>query len=144
MKRTLTVIAGAALAAGMMLAQTAAPHPNYRAAAHQRMMQALNLTDMQKEQAKAIFQNARQSAAPLRAELKQDREALRAAVKADNVGQIDRLSAQQGQVMGKLMTVRTEAMAKFYKELTPDQKAKAEQLHQQWRQQHSTRTRTGA
>ena len=31
----------------------------------QRMMQALNLTDAQKQQAKAIFQQARQNAQPL-------------------------------------------------------------------------------
>jgi Spy/CpxP family protein refolding chaperone len=141
MKRTITIFATAALAAGMALAQTAAPHHNYRAAGRQRMMQALNLTDAQKAQAKSIFDQARQSTAPLRAELKQDREALRAAVKADDTAQIGKLSSKEGQVIGKLMTVRTEAMAKFYQQLTPEQRAKADQLHQQWRQEHRARTK---
>ena len=129
------------MAAGMMMAQTVAPHHNYRAAARLHMMEALNLTDAQKTQAKEIFQQARQSAAPLRAQLKQDRDALRAAVKADNTAQIGRLSAAEGQVIGKLMTVRTEAMAKFYQQLTPDQKAKAEQLHQQRMEHRAARTK---
>jgi Spy/CpxP family protein refolding chaperone len=139
MKRTMTILAGAALAAGLVLAQTATTHHNPRATARQRMMQALNLTDAQKAQAKTIFENARQSTAPLRAELKQDREALRAAVKANDRAQIGRLSAVEGQAIGKLMAVRTEAMAKFYQQLTPEQRAKAEQMHQQWKSR-----RTGA
>jgi Spy/CpxP family protein refolding chaperone len=134
MKRTLTIFAAAALAAGLMVAQTAATHKNPRMAARQRMEEALNLTDAQKAQAKSIFLNARQEAQPLRAQLKSDREALRVAVKANDTAQIDKLSANEGRVIGKLMAVRHEAMAKFYQSLTPEQRAKADQLHSQMKQ----------
>lgn len=133
----------AALAAGMALAQTT-PAPGSaqpqqgqsgrawagRRAMHRRMMQALNLTDTQKQQAKQIFQQAKQNAQPLRDQLKQNRQALAAAVKSDDVGQIHSLSAQRGTLEGQLTGIRSEAMANFYKTLTPDQKAKADQMHQ--------------
>ena len=96
----------------------------------QRMMQALNLTDAQKQQAKTIFQQAKQNAQPLAQQLKQNREALAAAVKANDVAQIHSLAAQQRQPAGQMLGIRTEAMAKFYSSLTPDQKAKADQMHE--------------
>lgn len=140
MKRTLTIFATAAMAAGMMLAQPAAKQPEHRRMFRQKMAQELNLNDTQKAQAKSIFGNARQAAQPLRAELKQDREAMRVAVKTNDAAQIEKLSRQEGQVLGKLMAVRTEAMAKFYQSLTPEQRAKVDQLHQNWRQrrQHTS------
>lgn len=142
MKRTLTLLATTALAAGMVFAQ-AVNHPTRRATARPRMEQALKLTDSQKAQAKTIFQSAREEAKPWIAQLRQDRAALNAAVKSDNLQQIDKLAAARGQVMGKLMTARSEAMAKFYQILTPEQRAKADQMHQQrrqeWRQRHEVR-----
>ena len=129
------------LAAGMAFAQsgTAVPqtHPrqgaahwNRRALTHQRMMKALNLTDAQKDQAKAIFQQARQSAKPVVDQMKENRQALAAAVKANDRGQIAQLSAKQGQLRGQVTTIRAEAMAKFYRDLTPEQRAKADQMRQ--------------
>ncbi len=101
-----------------------------RAALRQRMMQGLNLTDAQKQQAKTIFGQAREAAKPVREQLRQNREALAAAVKSDNTAQIRQLGAERGKLLGQLVTARTEAMAKFYKELTPAQRQKAEQIHQ--------------
>src|SRR5689334_14116331 len=108
MKRNWMKFAAAgAFAAGMMFAQSApAPatqpkagvHSHHRAMAHQRMMQALNLTDAQKQQAKAIFQETRQSVQPLVQQLKQNREALATAVKANDSAKIQQLSAAQGQL----------------------------------------------
>jgi len=140
MKRNWIKFAAAgALAAGMIFAQTATPQPhrangaahvNRRAMAHQRMMKALNLTDAQKEQAKAIFQQARQSVQPIVQQLKQNREALAAAVKVNDTAKIQQLSAKQGQLRGQVMTVRAEAMANFYQNLTPEQRAKSDQMRQ--------------
>src|SRR6476469_6723346 len=115
----------AALAAGMAMAQSpaapAAPAQpragkawgEHRGAIRQRMAQELNLNDAQKEQAKTIFQQARQNAQPLAQQLKQNREALAAAVKANDVAQIHSLAAQQGNLRGQMTGVRLEAMAKF-------------------------------
>ncbi|HLK66786.1 MAG TPA: Spy/CpxP family protein refolding chaperone [Bryobacteraceae bacterium] len=140
----------AALAAGMAFAQTtpapatapqtgtgkAAVRP--RAAMRRRMMQALNLTPDQKQQAQAIFQQTRQSVQPIAQQAKQNRQALADAVKANDTAKIQQLASQQGSLNGQLLTLRSESMAKFYNILTPDQRAKADQMQmkiQQLRQQ---------
>jgi len=134
----------AAMAAGLTFAQTTAPaapaqpqsgktHAGMRGAMRQRMMQRLNLTDAQKTQAKAIFQQAKQNAAPLREQLKQNRAALSAAVKANDVAQIHSLSLQRGNLEGQMLGIRSEAQAKFYANLTPDQRAKADQMRQNFK-----------
>jgi Spy/CpxP family protein refolding chaperone len=98
---------------------------------HQQMMQALNLTATQHQQAKTIFDVASQKAQPIRQEMRQNREALYAAIKANNTSEIERLSSQQGELQGKVVAIRSEAMAKFYAILTPEQRTKADQIHQQ-------------
>jgi Spy/CpxP family protein refolding chaperone len=143
MKRQLIKLATVgAVAAGMIFAQAQAPAQaqtaqsnqskpatNHHAMARHRMFQQLNLTPAQKEHAKAIFQQARDTAKPVRDQLRQNREAIAAAVKADNKAQIEQLSAERGKLVGQLTTSRTEAMARFYRELTPQQRAKADQIH---------------
>jgi len=132
-----------ALAAGMALAQAPATgtrpapqrvpfaHPVF---GHEQMMQALNLTTVQQQQANTIFGDARQKAEPIRQEMRQNREALHAAVKANNTSQIERLSSHQGELQGKALAIRSEAMAKFYAILTPEQRTKADQmLSRMWR-----------
>ena len=141
MKRYLSqFLAVTALAAGVALAQAPAtstePAPQKAPFArppfrHGQMMQALNLTTAQKQQVKAIFGDARQKAAPIRQEMSQNREALYAAVKANNTSQIEQLSSRQGELQGKALAIRAEAMAKFYAILTPEQRTKADQMHQQ-------------
>jgi Spy/CpxP family protein refolding chaperone len=132
-----------ALAAGMALAQAPATgtrpapqrvpfaHPVF---GHEQMMQALDLTTVQQQQANTIFGGARQKAEPIRQEMRQNREALHAAVKANNISQIERLSSHQGELQGKALAIRSEAMAKFYAILTPEQRTKADQmLSRMWR-----------
>ena len=110
----------------------------------EHIAQALNLTDSQKEQARTIFQQARQSAEPIRQELRQNREKLSAAAKVSNSeGDIQKLANEQGRLLGKLIAIRTEASAKFYQMLTPEQRVKADQMHEQFRQRmHSKNPRT--
>lgn len=130
----------AAMAAGMALAQTPAPTAGQdqpragrgkaRQARKGRLARALNLTPAQKEHAKEIHQQARQNAEPLMKQLKANREALAAAVKANDVAQIHSLSAQRGNLQGQLLGVRSEARAKVYATLTPEQKAKADQIRE--------------
>jgi Spy/CpxP family protein refolding chaperone len=129
-----------ALTAGMVLAQAPASgtqpapekapfaHPMF---GHEQMMKNLDLTPAQKQQADTIFGNAREKARPIRQEIQQNREALHAAMKANNTAQIERLSTQQGNLMGKALAIRTESMAKFYATLTPEQRMKADQMFDQ-------------
>jgi Spy/CpxP family protein refolding chaperone len=144
MKRQLIRFAAVgAVAAGLTFAQTQAPAPtaqpnqskpamSHRAQARRHMFQELNLTPAQREQAAAIFQQARMTAKPVREQLRQNREAIAAAVKADNQIQIEQLSAVRGKLMGQITTARTEATAKFYHELTSQQRVKADQIHQRF------------
>lgn len=143
-----------ALAAGMVFAQAPTTNPQpappqarpgrhgfvRRPLAH--IAQALNLTDSQKQQARTIFQQARQSAQPIRQELKQNREALASAAKnGQNEADIQKLSTEQGRLLGHLVAIRTEASAKFYQMLTPEQRAKADQMHEQFRQRRHSEAR---
>jgi Spy/CpxP family protein refolding chaperone len=101
----------------------------------EHIAQALNLSDSQKEQARTIFQQARQSAEPVRQELKQNHETLAAAAKAGkSESDIQNLANERGRLLGKLVAIRTVASAKFYQMLTPEQRVKADQMHEQFRQ----------
>ncbi len=145
-----------ALAAGFVFAQvpvTGAPsappaktHEGRRAFVRQhldRVAQELNLSDTQKQEARAIFQQARQSAQPVRQQLKQNREAVTAAVKAGSSDAgIQKLATEQGSLLGQLVAIRTEAASRFYQLLTPEQRAKADQMHQQFRERNHSRERT--
>jgi periplasmic protein CpxP/Spy len=113
---------------------------------HQRMMSELNLTDAQKAQAKTIFQGEREKAKPLVEQLRQDRQAMREAVKTNDTARIHSLAAKEGKTRGELSALRSEAQAKFYATLTPEQRTKADQLHQQAREkmrQRGQQQRTG-
>jgi Spy/CpxP family protein refolding chaperone len=101
----------------------------------EQMAQALGLTASQKEQARMIFQYARQSAQPIRQELMQNREKLVAAAKAGKSdADIEKIADDHGRLLGRLVAIRTEASAKFYKMLTPEQRAKADRMDEQFRQ----------
>jgi len=134
----------AALAAGMAIAQPATPAQGggHKAARH-RMFQALDLSDAQKQQAKQIFQQARETAQPVAKQLRENREALQAAVKANNLSQIQTLSAQAGPLQAQLLAIRSEAMAKFYATLTPEQRTKADQIQARVRQRMQKRKSIG-
>jgi len=150
MKRQIVKLAAVGgVAAGMIFAQAqpAQPAPqghntqsgqamqgrkgmwNHRFQARQRMMAALNLTPDQKAKAKSIFGQAREASKPVRMELRQNRESMATAIKADDQAQIAKLATEGGKLTAKLDTSRAEAMAKFYQTLTPAQKAKADEMH---------------
>jgi Spy/CpxP family protein refolding chaperone len=147
--------AGAILAAGLIFAQTPSttnPAPGQHAGRQafmqkrfDHMAQQLNLTDAQKAQAQTFYQQARQEAAPIRAQLKQNRQALFDAVKAGKSdADIRALAATTGNLTGQLVAIRTSTFAKVYSILTPEQRAKADQMHQQMknRQWHRPGNRT--
>jgi hypothetical protein len=112
----------------------AATHPQNRAAAQNRFWSdvetVLAMTPAQKNQAQMTFDQARQEAQPVRKELKDTTQALKTAVKSNNTSEIQKLSATEGQEIGKLVAIRSSAAAKVYQSLSPDQQTKAEALHQ--------------
>jgi Spy/CpxP family protein refolding chaperone len=99
-----------------------------------RMAAGLNLTDDQKVQAKAIFQQSRTEAQPLAAQLRQARQDLHAASTANAPQtQIDQLSSKVGSLSGQMAAIRAKAFSKFYALLTPDQQAQLDARRQQFR-----------
>jgi Spy/CpxP family protein refolding chaperone len=133
-----------ALAAGLLLAQPAMGRRAWRnadsnAAPGERAHRGLrgfvfiagylDLTEDQKTQLRTIVKDARTEAQALAPQLKDLREAIREAVKnnaGDNAIQI--LATRQGDLHSQLASIRIKAMVKFYKILTPEQKAKADEL----------------
>ena len=118
-----------ALGAASLFAQTPPPARHSQRQDHfAKMAAALNLTDAQKSEMKSIFQEARQSAQPVRQQLKQTRQSLQAAVQAGNSDQIQQLSATEGTEIGQLAAIHASARAKMFKMLTPDQQQKLSTL----------------
>jgi Spy/CpxP family protein refolding chaperone len=131
--RVLTIAGATVLAAGMIFAQTqtaTTPEPGApagHARFHRGMMMArlankLNLTDAQRGQAKAIFQDLRTQAQPIRAQLRQGRQALmNAAESGQSTDQINQLAQAQAAPLSQLAALRAQAFGKFYATLTPAQ-----------------------
>ncbi len=108
---------------------TARRHGRHRGNWRQLMAGYLNLTPDQQTKAKAIFAGARESAQPIRQQLRDVRTQLRAAVREGEP--VDQLAVQQGSLSGKLTAIRAGAMEQFRGLLTPDQVQKLDQLHTQ-------------
>ncbi len=133
-KRVVGLIGAAALAAGVLLAQAPAAHGERGEHFKQFLAGQLGLPDAQKAQAKEIFSAARDQAKPLTDQLRQGHEAMTAAVKANRPdSELDQLAQKQGALMGQLSAIHAKAFAKFYAMLTPEQQAKADKLHEQFR-----------
>lgn len=86
------------------------------------------MTPSQKDQTQAAFQEARQSAQPIRNELMNTNKALEGAIRSDDTAQVRQLSTTLGREIGQLVAVRSTAFAKVYKTLTPEQKMRADAL----------------
>jgi Spy/CpxP family protein refolding chaperone len=144
-RRMIPYVATAALAAGLAFANppsapsstqssTGQTRANRRAEFHERMAKELNLTDQQRAEAKTVFQQAKEKSRPYMEQLRADRQAMREAVKSNDTAKIHSLAAKEGKTRGEIRAINAEAMAKFYAGLTPEQRTKADQLHQQARQ----------
>jgi Spy/CpxP family protein refolding chaperone len=60
--------------------------------------------------------------------LRDERVALKAAVRTDNEGQIDQILQQDSQLNAQARAIHAKAMAKFYQILNPDQKARFDKM----------------
>jgi len=96
----------------------------------------LDLTEQQMADAEAISDAAREQAQPIHEQLVEKRKALHEAIKANNTAEIDKLSAEIGQLSGQLVAIHAKARASFYQLLTPEQKEKLNSIQermQNWR-----------
>lgn len=133
-KQKLVVIGGAGLlVTGLVFAQVQA-HADRMQNHLQFIANYLNLTDAQKQTAQVIMQDAKTQAEPIVAQLKTGHETMAAAVKAGKSdAELTQIATAQGALMGQLAAVHAKALSKFYAQLTPEQKTKADQLHDHFR-----------
>src|SRR5215475_5482471 len=94
----------------------------------QRLTAQLSLTADQQSQAKAIFQQSREQMKTIAPQLHEQRQAMANAVKSGNEAQIDQVTQQNVPLNAQARAIHAKAMAKFYQILTPDQKAKFDQM----------------
>jgi Spy/CpxP family protein refolding chaperone len=139
--------AAAAIAGGMLLAaQEVGSRPAQPAVQqpHQhdggaRIARYVNLSPAQEARARTEFQAVRQSAQPIRQQLKQVRLAMFQAARANDTEKIDQLSAQEANLKGQISAMRNEARARIYSTRTPEQRAKADQIPAHFRQMRQRR-----
>lgn len=112
----------------------AVAHNPQTTAGHDRFVSeietVLSMTPAQRTEVQTVVQKARQSAEPVEHQLKATNQALRTAVRSDDTAKIQQLSTTEGQEIGQLAAIRNSAVAQVYKTLTPDQKQRADALHQ--------------
>jgi Spy/CpxP family protein refolding chaperone len=94
----------------------------------------LNLTPDQKTQIAGIFQNSFTQAQPLMTQMRTNRQAIEQLVKSGSAenfdAQIQPLAATQASLTSQLTVIHAKAMAQVWNLLNPDQRTKAEQLHE--------------
>jgi Spy/CpxP family protein refolding chaperone len=98
----------------------------------EHLAKELNLTPDQQTKVRAIFADTHQRAQALEPKMREEREALKTAVKAGNDREIDRILQQNSQLNADFEAMHVKAMAKVYAMLTPDQKTKFDQLDHGW------------
>jgi Spy/CpxP family protein refolding chaperone len=91
----------------------------------------LNLTALEQQQAKAIYTNAAKAEQTLHEGQKQAREALRDAIRNNDISTIDQVSAALGQSMAESTSIRAKADAAFFQILTSEQQSKLSDLESQ-------------
>jgi Spy/CpxP family protein refolding chaperone len=125
-------------AGGLLLAQgtpPAAPAPGARMAHHlDHVAAVLNLTEDQKAQVKTIFQTSFAQAKPLFPQLRDNRQAIEQLVKSGSTEnfdpQLQTLANTQATLTSQMTVIHAKGMAQVWNLLTPDQRTKADQLHQ--------------
>jgi Spy/CpxP family protein refolding chaperone len=132
-----------AVAAGLVttaLAQGRGKFGHHHGWMLQRMTKDLNLTEAQQAQIKTILQTQRAKIQPLMQQLHQNEQAQSAAITgAFDETQARAFAGKQTQIMSDLIVEKQRTKSEIYAVLTPDQRAKAQQLlqeHQQRRLQH--------
>jgi protein CpxP len=149
-KSILALVAALAIAAlgATALAQNnfgqGAKHGEFRGGHFgQRMAAELGLTEQQQTQIKQILQNEKTNVQPLRDQLRSAHQQMLAATRggAFDEAQVRTIANQQAQTQANLIVEREKVKAEIYKVLTPDQRAKADQMQAQMGQRHGFRGR---
>ncbi|MGA8038000.1 MAG: Spy/CpxP family protein refolding chaperone [Candidatus Acidiferrales bacterium] len=93
-----------------------------------KMTALLSLTPVQQTQVAAILTNAAQSRTGERGSMKQARAQMRTAIESNDSATIEQVSNTIGNMAAQNAAARAKTAAAIFQILTPDQKAKAQQL----------------
>jgi Spy/CpxP family protein refolding chaperone len=93
------------------------------------MTTLLSLNSAQQAQATKLFTDAQAASKTVNDSMRTARTSLDAAIKKNDVGAIEQLSAQIGTLQGQMTSINSKAEASFYASLTPEQQTKADTLH---------------
>lgn len=99
----------------------------------EHMSRALNLTDAQKEQVKAIMDSVESTAGGIHTKLDEVHKQIGAATANGQFDetQVRTLANQQAQLEADMTVEHFRAMSKVFSILTPEQRTKAEEMHKQ-------------
>lgn len=131
-KRTLILAASLIVSAGAAFPQAApAEHrQEHKGRHHAGFAEKLNLTDAQKEQAKAIREKYRTSSTDVRTQMRTLHDQLKAARDANNTAEVDRLNQQREQLLASAKQTSTAQRDEFRAILTPEQQAEFDKMPQ--------------
>ena len=131
----MAVLLGSALAKSQTAADAPPPPPmhSHGYGAHYHRMgffgKALNLTDDQKTQMKAIMEKERPAMKPLHQQERTIDEQLRQYVEGNfDAAKVQALAAQKAQIQVELTVAETRIHNQWYQLLTPDQQAQLKQM----------------
>jgi protein CpxP len=123
-----------ALGAGLLVAQ-ATQRGTHEHNFGKHMAQELNLTDAQQAQINSIMQAERPKMQPLMQQLRSDKQQIREATKsgAFDEAKVTSLANDEAQVRARLTVERARMQSQIYQVLTPEQRGKAQAMHQRFR-----------
>jgi Spy/CpxP family protein refolding chaperone len=98
----------------------------------QRLTRELSLTPDQETKVRQIFADTWKNAEALNPKMSEQHAALRAAIKANNDAEIDRIVHDNCGMIADFHALHAKAMAKVYQMLTPIQKTKFDQMDARW------------
>ena len=99
------------------------------------LWEKLNLTEAQKKQIHSIIDEARPKIKPLKQNLKAGRDQLRALTKNGEFDEakVRAIAKGQADIRTELIVEKQRVKSKIFAVLTPEQRAKAEELREKWR-----------
>jgi len=104
---------------------------------HHFLWKKLNLTDAQKKEMFSIRLDERAKMKPLIQKLKEGRDQLRALPKGQfDEAKVRSIAKAQADTLVELIVAKERMKSRIYGVLTPEQRAKAEELRKAWKERH--------
>jgi protein CpxP len=104
---------------------------------HHHLWKKLNLTDAQKKEMFSIRLEERATMKPLAQKLKAGRDQFRALPKGQfDEAKVRAIAKGQADIITELIVEKQRMKSRMYAVLTPEQRAKVEQMHEKWKSHH--------